>query len=451
MLGAALTQGLAACIGGADEPNRPNVLLFSLDTLRADHVSCYGYERETTPNLDELAARSLLFERCYAGSAWTLSSHMTMLTGLFVEQHEVEHQDAALSPQVPLLAERLGQAGYQTHGLYFTGWIHPRHGFGRGFEVFEAHNNADRAEQNLLGVLDERDDRPWFLFLHLFDIHSKPTRPTDSLIYRPPAEYRDVFLEGAQQRFEPGDAAALWNGDRLASPEQIEALVALYDAGIRYVDTKLGTWLERLEVRGLLEGSIVTVTSDHGESLGQRGGYLRDHGGLFEEGLRVPLVVHRRDRPTPPARIARAVHHVDLVPSLLETVGLEVPDWLPGRSLFMEGAGDEPRVFGAKVVEHRARILYPEKVVDAQYVGRADYYVDLSVDPMELAPTEAPDPRFRERLDALEGRWQAELARWNVPGTGPIEASEAMGAAELEQLRALGYADQLDDAGAREE
>jgi len=141
-----------ASIAGCDfapERERPSILLVSIDTLRADHVGLYGYERDTTPFLDDFARRCIVYDRAFSPCPWTLIAHMTMLTGLFPTQHGVLSSDLALSDGIPLLAERLRSAGYQTVGLYRESWIHPRYGFERGFEVFRAHEDAAEAGVHL--------------------------------------------------------------------------------------------------------------------------------------------------------------------------------------------------------------------------------------------------------------------------------------------------------------
>ena len=133
---------LTAC--GSEGPP-PNVILVSIDTLRADHVGLYGYARDTTPFLDDFAKTAMVFEHAFSVCPWTLVAHMTMLTGLFPAQHGVVADQLALSQEIPLLPERLASAGYQTLGLYYTSWIHERYGFARGFDVFRAHESAEEA------------------------------------------------------------------------------------------------------------------------------------------------------------------------------------------------------------------------------------------------------------------------------------------------------------------
>ena len=420
----------------------PNIVLISLDTLRSDHVSSYGYERKTTPHLDALAARGFLYENCYSGAPWTLPSHITMLTGLYTDQHRVTVDRRALSPEIPTLAETFQKAGYQTHGLHHPGWIHERHGFDRGFDIFASHRGVEVATEHLDVMFDERNEQPWFLFLHLFDIHSAPIDSKSRWIYKSPADGRDRFLKGASKQFEPGDAEALWNGSRKATEAQIEALVALYDAGIFYVDSQVQGWVERFEQEGVLDPGVLIITSDHGESLGQRDGHLPDHGWLYEEGLRVPLIIYRGDGEFAPQRVTETVHHVDLAPSLLEVARIEIPSYLPGRSLFGE-IPSEVRTFSASYQRYQVRLRFPDKVVRSNHPARAGYYADLSQDPGELKPIPESEPIFEQRGAALDAAFEREIAGVILPGDGPLTIDPRMGQKELQQLRALGYAEQI--------
>ena len=204
---------LATCSRAATPPARPSVILVSIDTLRADHLGLYGYSRDTSPFLDRFGKASLVFEHAYSPCPWTLVAHMTMLTGLYPPQHGVTEADRALADSIPLLAERLHDAGYQTIGLYHPVWVNARHGFQRGFDVFRSHGEADEAEQHLREELAKLDPaRPFFLFLHLFDVHQGPIRPGEHSIYPAPEPFQEFFQPGKSDRI-----AALKTKDTIGS------------------------------------------------------------------------------------------------------------------------------------------------------------------------------------------------------------------------------------------
>src|SRR5262245_27398515 len=226
--------------GSSTRDARPSVILVSIDTLRADHVGTYGYGRDTTPFLDRWAKEGVVFEHAFTPCAWTLVAHMTMLTGLYPEQHGVVKEDLALAPEIPLLAERLKGAGYQTVGLYRSSWVHARHGFARGFDVFRAHAHAEEAGQHLREELARvTHDRPLFLFVHLYDVHNETTGQEVEWIYPSPAPFQGMFLDDSMAPLPHLAAEKIWASKGLLSEAQLRTLGALYDGGIRHVDARL--------------------------------------------------------------------------------------------------------------------------------------------------------------------------------------------------------------------
>jgi arylsulfatase A-like enzyme len=425
----ALALGLAAACGGRNEP--PNVILVSIDTLRADHVGLYGYERDTTPFLDRFAAQATVFERAFTTCPWTLVAHMTMLTGLFPVQHGVVTDQLALAEEIPLLAERLNGAGYQTLGLYYTSWIHERYGFARGFDVFRAHGSAEEAGQHAREELARLDrSRPYFLFYHLFDVHNGAMSTGEHMIYPSPEPFQSMFMPDALDKLPALAPDVLWESENLLEPEQIAALVALYDGGIRHVDTRLAELFAWLEEQGLLAETLVIVTSDHGESLAQRG-RLTGHGDLAQEGLHVPLVVRHPEGRAAGTRVSAVVHLGDVVPTVLDVAGLAPDPHLPGLSLFDELP--ETRVVTGTYLPQEFVVRWPEKLIRRK--GLACVRFDLERDPAELDVKQVPGKRFDEILEqALDAR--AGFPRPRELGEIPVEERAA--------LRALGYGGEED-------
>ncbi len=421
-----LASFLALLTGCARDQQPPAVILVSIDTLRADHVGLYGYERDTTPFLDRWSRDATVFERAFTTAAWTLVAHMTMLTGLFPEQHDVTGKRRALSPEIPLLAERLRAAGYKTIGLYNPGWIHPRHGFQRGFDLFLPHANLEEADLHLREVLEGLDRRqPFFLFVHLFDVHCGPFTESENSLYPAPATYERMFLEAGAAALPERPAQEIWESPGLLGAKELQTLVAAYDGGIRQVDDQLALWFGELERRGLLQGALTIVTSDHGEALGQRG-RLDRHGEYWQEGLHVPLIVRHPTGLQAGARVSQPVHLGDLVPTILDLTGLPADGRLPGHSLF--GPLPEERVISGLKLPEAFVLRWPEKIV----VGPKGWSlaVNLERDPLELAP----EPGDRERFEKL--RTEALAAGGTFPRALRIEELSPEDQAALD---ALGY------------
>jgi len=413
---------LSAC---APELPRPHVILVSIDTLRADHLSCYGYGRETSPFLDRLASEGVLFERAFSSAPWTLPAHLTMLTGLFPAQHGVVSEELALGPDVPLLAERLGGAGYATLGFYRPSWIHARHGFARGFELFVGHETVEEARANLEAELARRDPaRPTFLFLHLFDVHNGALGAGEHMLYPSPPPYQDFFLPDAAERLPDLPPDVLWEGENLLAPPELEALVALYDGGIRHVDAVLSELFATLARQGWLEHALVILTSDHGESLGQRG-KLSGHGELAQEGLHVPLIVLPPGGGRAGERVRELVHLGDIVPTVLAATGLAPDARLPGRDLLAPLPSE--RIATGTYLPNEFVVRWPEKYVHRN--GGPTAAFDLERDPRELAPRLVP----AERFEALRNELLGSTSPFGPPIPITLQPEEAA------ELRALGY------------
>jgi len=419
---------LATCGSGASPlPPRP-VLLISIDTLRADRLGLYGHERDTSPFLDRLGARGLVFEEAYTPCPWTLVAHMTMLTGLYPPQHGVERANHALADETPLLAERLRAAGYQTVGLYHPVWVTERHGFGRGFDRFRPHVDAEEAGAHLDEELERLDpSRPWFVFLHLFGVHRGPYRPGEHSIYPAPAPYQELFAPGATallplvaERLDPTDAV------------QREALGALYDGGIRYLDACLERWFDELERRGLLAHALVIVTADHGENLLERG-RIEGHGRFYQEGIHVPLIVHLPKDARAGTRVAERASLCDVVPTVLDFAGLPADPRLPGFSLL--GPLPPERALMGSMDAHSYVLRGPRKLAQARAERVLAY--DLARDPREEhGRILASAPEFQA--------WTTEALATGLDFPPPRSLAP-LSAEEAADLRALGYGGQIED------
>ena len=275
----------------AGSPDQPDIIFVSIDTLRADHLSSYGYERETSPFLDRLAAEGTRFAHARSASPWTLPAHTTMLTGQLPSTHRVVDDNLSLSASVPVLPALLQEAGYNTGGFVSTLYVSRKFGFERGFDVFDDFGITTE-KQNLSGgvvaenIIDaalswwagQPAGEPSFLFLHFYDVH---------YAYDPPAPF-DTMFDRAPKRSDLGYKNYFYFKRNLPSEEQFAHQIAQYDESIRYVDAQLA----RLDAQLRAAGREVrwVVTADHGEEFGERGSWGHAHT-LYAEQLHVPLIV----------------------------------------------------------------------------------------------------------------------------------------------------------------
>ncbi|MEM7305210.1 MAG: sulfatase [Planctomycetota bacterium] len=436
--GGTSAPGGAASAGSRGSQPPPSVILLSIDTLRADHLGLYGYERDTSPYLDRLAQECLVFDRAYTTAPWTLIAHMSMMTGLEPAEHGVVDAKKAVSPQVPMLAERLREHGYRTLGFYFGEWLGARYGFRRGFEVYRAHKNAEQATLHLrAGLEGHNPNRPLFLFAHLFDVHTAAFGQGFRGFYDPPPPFDTMFLADARERLADVPCAPVWLGKGSLTDDQVEGMVALYDGGVRYIDGVLEDWIEGWRAEGLLDRSLLILTADHGESLGQRG-LVGGHGGMYEEGLRIPLLIRFPDGYRAGEREQGVASVIDYPATVLDYVGLDIEPWRGGRSLAQ--ALPAERV----VLAERDSILTligPDwKVTEAEGSGQV---VHLSEDGAELNPYPLRSEEGRPQAVALRrAHRDAQVARVALPGAA-VDL-DSLDQAARRELQALGYVDEVE-------
>ena len=338
-LGALIAAGaglgaVTRAVRPADVPagvTRPNILLISIDSLRADHLSAYGYGRETSPAIDALAAQAVRFAQAVAPTSWTLPSHMTMLTGMPQHQHQVHKDGQRLSPGVETLTEKLSRAGYATSAFVSGPYLRAEYGFHQGFDSYDDYSALTLVNQahsavtspDLLSAvrrwLDDWDgggrDRPFFIFLHMWDVHYD---------YIPPSPYDQMFDPGYQGTIDGRDVLQSHVVNPGMDRADLDHLIALYDGEIRYTDHHIGLLIAHLKALRALDDTIITVTSDHGEGFFEHGN--KGHrSSLYDEQVLVPLVM-RYPAKIPSARVApEQVRLLDLIPTLLSLAGMPLP------------------------------------------------------------------------------------------------------------------------------
>lgn len=412
-----------------------SVILVVVDTLRADHLGLYGYQRPTSPALDAAAAEGVVFERAFATSPWTLPSFGSIFTGLLPSRHGAVSLLGAIAEDTPTLAEILAARGYATAALVCNPLLEPRYGMARGFAEYDAYpctnehiRRADAAVDAALTWIDGRQG-PFFLLLHLFDPH---------MTYDPPAEVRGRFTGAYDVEmklpFRRMNRALRFGESRLSAAEQ-GFVAAAYDEEVLFVDQQIGRFIAALRERGVWRETLVVLTSDHGEELFDHGGFEHGHT-LYQEQLHVPFVVWG-----PGVRGGRSqtpVSLTDVVPTVLDAVGLAAGHGGDGVSLWPHLTRREPvapRPLLAEVPLYGtpgvAVVRWPFKaILDLpDYRGRL---FDLSADAGETVDRSGAAPAVVDEL--------REIARASSTAPGaPAVARPTLDPSTRERLRALGY------------
>jgi arylsulfatase A-like enzyme len=432
--------------GGASTAT--NVILISIDTLRADHLGVYGYAPPTSPNIDRMAAAGTVFRNFVASSSWTLPSHASMLTGLDPQRHGAVQflLFGPLPAELDMLAELLWDRGYETGGFVGGGYVGNYWNFGQGFDRYKENMVSQWADSDTLQWsvdqaktwMEERHGRPFFLFLHTYQVH---------MPYTPPPPFDTAF----DPEYRGPNARGLTMTDlrTLQRTSDVDArflrhMEALYDGEIRAMDATLGDLIEFLRTSGLARNTCVIFTSDHGEEFREHGGLFHRQAKLYEELVHVPLIVWCPARFAAGRSIDGLASHTDIAPTILELTGAPVPDGLDGRSLLAALEGKEQRGREVAISEVDGSIVQKTGTVKAIRTDRyklvessidgSEKLFDLRADPDERRDLRSEEPAVARQVQALAG------ARDGKP---PVAAAQVAtpDAGVRERLRALGYGD----------
>ena len=446
-----LALALAASCGAANE-GPPNVVLLVLDTVRADHLSCYGYGLPTTPSIDALAARADRYARAESTAPWTLPSHASMFTGRYPFQHGVHSGRApdgrifdgrALAPANKTLAEALVESGYRTAGFVANNvYLSETFGIHQGFELYDVdRKRAPKMVAKLFDWIDaEPGGEPFFGFVNMLDAH----RPynVDPLPEGRAGQLPPPASEGSVDLLKELYDRVLVQGET-ADPELVAKIITQYDNGIGWLDLAVGQVVRGLEQRGLYENTLLIVTSDHGEYFGEHA--LVEHSkDVYEPAMSIPLIVKRPGQ-TAGSVIPERATLVDLPGLVFQSLPerlrdehgstFQVPD--ARRPVLAENHFTRPKdmqkSFGARFMRERAVLYAGRWKLILSSDGKDELY-DLEADPGEATNLVAEHPEvvapMRERLEALLSTAPAP----NTLGAPPTLTDE-----QLDDLRDLGY------------
>ncbi|HED65717.1 MAG TPA: hypothetical protein ENJ09_09205 [Planctomycetes bacterium] len=441
---------LPAC--GKSQDPRPNLLIVTFDTTRSDHLACYGYGKPTSPHIDRLAADGVRYTNAYAVSSWTLPTHASIFTGKYPSSHGAHYDpngkinlvmeggihgnplwDAyranTIATDQLTLAAILSESGYATKGIIGGPWLKEVFGLGKGFEDWDDSNfqmeggselngrTAEDITDHAIAFVDAHADEPFFLFLNYYDPHSPYT-------------------------VQPDYIRTFWSGPLPPPKDSWEWTLAKYDAEIRYTDEHFGRLLDHLRSAGLYDKTWIVLTSDHGELMGEMN--MAGHGdSLSQPEIHIPLIV-KEPGPTPRQGIDDTpVQQVDILPTVLDALGLPHPPDVQGRSLtrhehpivsevyplpFMNDASRKPwRQLGdwKSIVEGKWKFVWGSR-------GR-NLLFDLEADPHEYRNVLADHPDIAA---SLEAKLESYFASLPAPGEAP---EVEVGREDLEALKGVGY------------
>ncbi len=459
---------LTGCGKALSGKTKPNVLLIVLDTARADHFSFMGYQRNTSPNIDKLASEGVIFEKAYSTNFWTLPSHASLFTALYPSQAGATSETNQLPQSNTTLAEVMKKSGYNTAAFSCNTWVGKERGFAKGFdefyEMWRPDNNSVVPPQQgqpewatLKKVLpwlqkQKENKNPFFTFINLNCAH---------MPYQPPETFRSKFLRfgySNQQIERAAKIAGMWEhlaGKLELSDEDFRIMTDLYDGEIAFADHCVGQITNQLKTLGTLDDTIVIITSDHGENLGDHG--LIDHLlSMYETTLHIPLVI-RYPESFKPSKTTDLVSMVDIAPTILDlcniTDGLNQTDSttvslvdsdkpkrkfiiaenerpLNGIALLKSAFPD----FDTSTINYRMRAIRTDHHKFIWNVGDGRQLYDLNTDPNELLNIADKQTQTRDKLQAMLKNWMAQ-----IPSASDISFLQGQDTESLEILRSLGY------------
>jgi arylsulfatase A-like enzyme len=477
------------------EIKNPNIIIISLDSLRPDHLGCYGYGKPTTPNIDKFAGESILFTNAIAQASWTLASNTSIFTGQYPPTHGLTSILNRLSPGATTLATVLQAYGYKTGA--FTGGFHISsiYGVNQGFETYfdeiEHGHLEDVLPRSLEWLKNRPKDKSLFLFLQAYDCHSP---------HKVPPEYEHLYdpgYDGVMDKFimdhalgDKIDGLTLTtdDGNKIALTERdINHIVAHYDGALTWADKQLGEFFTHLKKTGLMDNSIIILLGDHGEAHLERGYIIRrKHGGVYEEGIRVPLLIRlpghlksritnpvsQVDTPAPegrgsPNEVGRQVQLIDIMPTVLEMSGIPVPHTCQGKSIKPLIDGKAPADFNQFVFSFGATNIPSPDVLKRfnkeQFARLKEYQLpkwescirslewkllkftgieqdkyelyNLKTDPAEKSNLFEEEPAIADKLKGLLEQWEKDVLA-NKPN---VEIDRKLLIEMRERMRKFGY------------
>lgn len=434
-----LMLNLSVVIGSRmSRPKGPNVILIVVDTLRADHLSCYGYYRDTSLTIDKLAEHSILFKNAISVAPWTTPSVASMFTSQYPTALGMEEGPVVLGNELLTLAEVFKGNSYKTAGIISHVLVSRVLGFAQGFDSYDEENAKGHGHVSSPSIVRKavsyiekhRNDR-FFLFLHCFDPHFSYIMHEDCDYY---PDY-DGQLYSGQTVEEQREIAPNM------SPDDIRYIKALYDSEISFTDKHIRVVLDKLKELGLYENALIVLTADHGEEFLERGDYWIGHtNSLYQEQIHVPLIIKPAGQNKPQV-VEEYVGLINLMPTIVERVGLSIPGQYRYEGETIELSG-EPQPTGSVIISETSRRAHLQSLIwgawkliyDVKNDTRELY--NLTDDPAESNNVAMENEQILAEMETVLQKWNDHIRTDALETTQrrPIFTEE-----QKERLRSLGY------------
>ena len=413
----------------------PNIVLISIDALRPDHLSCYGYHRNTSPNIDQLAREGTIFKNGFSQACSTIASHSSIFLSQYPWTHEVVGSEKKMGKSSITLAEILKNQNYITAGFVGSAYISLTYGFDQGFDFFFDRINTWRTikfhKNNLFRWLEKVKDKKFFLFLHTYDVHSP---------YDPLMPYRAFYTGDYSDQRRLNKLVDYKLTALNLSPEEIEYLIALYDAGINYVDDEIGELVKKLKKHNIFNNSVIIITADHGERLGERRGRFGHGGEASRIVTHVPLIMKIPGIGQGKV-IEEIVESIDITPTILDILDISPPEGMQGKSILplIKGSATETN-FVAYTSEGREKanlsraIRTKEWTYIMNHKGPDELY-DRINDPKEQNNILKKKPLIAQKLKEELEDFIALTSEGKPQVAEKVDIDEGL----KEQLKSLGY------------
>ncbi|MCH7519439.1 MAG: sulfatase [Candidatus Dadabacteria bacterium] len=416
-----------------NRPDGPNVILISIDTLRADHLGSYGYGRNTSPNIDKLAEEGVLFENAFTQAPWTLPAMATIHTSLYPSEHGATRYNLKLKDNFITLAEYMRNNFYKTIGIISTPYVSSKYGFSQGYDIFEEYimgtegTSSEHLTERAIEYISDNQDNKFFLWIHYFDPHAIYLYHEDYNYGRNysgnlPANLSVEFLKSDKNSF---------------NTEDIEYVKDIYDEEISYTDHNIGKLINNIEELGLKEDTVIIITADHGEEFMERNGF--GHGkSVYNELIRIPLIIYNPYKQK--QRIEENVETRSIPKTILELSGIDSGSFGGENLLALDQSNIENYIYSEGTGSMGENTLREAIVLDQFKLIKNIQYQTFELYDLRSDPNEKINLFNTEQINikSKQNELMSKLSKHQKQRLGELQKVE-LSKEDIKRLKALGY------------